>query len=265
MFIGFIYVVTNTVNGKVYVGKTVKPFDARWKNHKEQARCKSSFYFHNAIRKHGADAFTFEIVDMAFSEDALNEKECERIRRESSAEKAFGYNLTLGGEGGVPNEATLNKIRQKWTDQKYRAAVIGATRTRCADPEYRRRQSRSGTVAFSGEEVRKRKSEDAKNLWSDATFRARRAEAFARPETKQRMSEAASIRLASNPEQKARMLEAAKRPEVVRRRGAAIRESHARPEVKQRLSQATRTLWANPVWRQKVLEARRVARAAKAA
>jgi hypothetical protein len=54
MFIGFIYVVTNTVNGKVYVGKTTKPFDGRWKEHQRITRSKSKrHYLHNAIRKHG--------------------------------------------------------------------------------------------------------------------------------------------------------------------------------------------------------------------
>ena len=59
---GFIYVITNTLNGKQYVGQTIHSIAKRWQYHKISAskswrgcRCLA-----HSLRKYGTDAFTIE-------------------------------------------------------------------------------------------------------------------------------------------------------------------------------------------------------------
>jgi predicted GIY-YIG superfamily endonuclease len=48
-----IYKITNTINGKVYIGQTIQPLDKRWSQHKRSARMKEPYSIHRAIAKYG--------------------------------------------------------------------------------------------------------------------------------------------------------------------------------------------------------------------
>ena len=63
---GYIYKITNNINGKIYIGKTnfLKPED-RWKQHLREAkrkRCEKRPLY-SAINKYGKDNFNFEVVE----------------------------------------------------------------------------------------------------------------------------------------------------------------------------------------------------------
>ena len=57
-----IYVATNKVNGKQYVGQTINMLEKRRVNHLFDSRNGSMYYFHKAIRKYGEDNFVWETV-----------------------------------------------------------------------------------------------------------------------------------------------------------------------------------------------------------
>jgi group I intron endonuclease len=98
----FIYKVTNKKNGKVYIGKTVRPVDVRWAQHLSFAKMSGGCpYLGAAIRKYGSEAFEVEQLVQATSEDELNRLEKEFIQQFQSYRREFGYNLTLGGDGGL--------------------------------------------------------------------------------------------------------------------------------------------------------------------
>ena len=112
----FIYLITNLVNGKVYVGKSVNPQD-RWHYHKKIALGGKEKYsenfsaIHAAIAKYGIDNFSFEIIDEFDYEVEAYKAETKWILLLCSNLKKFGYNCNLGGEGGiVPNEETRQKL-----------------------------------------------------------------------------------------------------------------------------------------------------------
>ena len=96
---GIIYKATNLVNGKVYIGLTKQELAKRRYQHELTASKKSnrSYYFHDAIHKHGKDQFSWEVIDRAETHDELREKEMFWVTYYGSYGKN-GYNLTPGGE-----------------------------------------------------------------------------------------------------------------------------------------------------------------------
>lgn len=58
--IGYIYKITNKVNNKVYIGQTRYTVEFRWRQHQHK---KDNTYFHNAIRKYGAQNFMVETLE----------------------------------------------------------------------------------------------------------------------------------------------------------------------------------------------------------
>ncbi len=105
-----IYSATNQLDGKVYVGKT-QSLNERKRSHFGDACRGSSFYFHRALQKHGIGNFDWQVIDQAETEQELNEKEKYWIKFYKSFDPQFGYNLTMGGDGVVPNEETRQKMR----------------------------------------------------------------------------------------------------------------------------------------------------------
>ena len=106
---GKIYCVTNSVNGKKYIGQTKRSVEARWKQHVRLSQ-RSSHYFHRAINKYGIDAFAVStLVTGVRSADELDVLERKFIIEYRTLSE--GYNLTTGGEGGYTrSDSTIQKI-----------------------------------------------------------------------------------------------------------------------------------------------------------
>ena len=70
---GIIYCYTNTITGKKYVGQTIHPNQRKY-SHKYNALMRGSdYYFHRSIRKHGWEAFIYEVLEEHVQN--LNERE----------------------------------------------------------------------------------------------------------------------------------------------------------------------------------------------
>ena len=95
----FIYKATSATTGKVYIGQTTQTLQERISQHNSHAYGHQyNYHFHNAIRKYGAEDFTYEIIeDDIESIQTLNEREKYWIAYYDSYYN--GYNSTLGGEG----------------------------------------------------------------------------------------------------------------------------------------------------------------------
>lgn len=94
-----IYVITNNVNGKKYVGQTTD-VDKRWYAHQycSKNRTDHNIYLYNAINKYGIEEFTFKIIESNVSLSEVNERE-EYWIKNLNTHSPNGYNLTIGGEG----------------------------------------------------------------------------------------------------------------------------------------------------------------------
>lgn len=96
-----IYKCTNKINGKMYIGKTYN-FEKRKREHVYDMG--NGLPFHKALAKYGLDAFEWEIIDHAKTDKEVKEKEVYWIKKLNTcihSRNSNGYNITLGGEGGV--------------------------------------------------------------------------------------------------------------------------------------------------------------------
>ena len=94
---GFIYLITNNVNNKKYVGQTIGSIQERWNQHLRATREKGSRHLYDAIKKYGYQSFSIQKIEEVPNEQ-LNERECFWISYYDSFKN--GYNMTSGGEGG---------------------------------------------------------------------------------------------------------------------------------------------------------------------
>jgi len=97
-----IYKITNLVNGKIYIGQTIKNPKDRFIRHIYEAvnkKNKKSLVL-NAIRKYGKDNFKFDIIKSGnFNRQLLDELEIHYIQLYNSTNKNTGYNILKGGNG----------------------------------------------------------------------------------------------------------------------------------------------------------------------
>lgn len=100
---GYIYKITNKVNGKIYIGQTKNSIKARFLEHCWSAYSKNNtnIILYNSIRKYGVDNFVAEEIDVAYSKDELDDKERYWIKTLDSQNHDIGYNMCGGGEGGI--------------------------------------------------------------------------------------------------------------------------------------------------------------------
>ncbi|MBW4695322.1 MAG: GIY-YIG nuclease family protein [Lyngbya sp. HA4199-MV5] len=103
---GIIYLATNLVNGKQYVGLTTTSLEVRWARHLEQVSRKEASFIHKEISEFGEENFILEVIDQADNPKELREKEREWIQKLKTL-TPNGYNVTMGGElGGSPGKPT---------------------------------------------------------------------------------------------------------------------------------------------------------------
>ena len=69
---GFIYKITNNVNGKFYIGKTSRTIGYRFSTHKSASVSPKDF-FHRALKKYGVENFSIVCIKEVREDDDINE------------------------------------------------------------------------------------------------------------------------------------------------------------------------------------------------
>lgn len=107
-----IYLATNRLNGKKYVGQTRFTLSKRWGRHLTRARCKSGAQrtepFVLALRKYGREAFDIIEIDTATNLVELGVKEWFYASMLGTY-VPNGYNLQTCGHHPTPHEETIKK------------------------------------------------------------------------------------------------------------------------------------------------------------
>jgi len=125
--------------------------------------CRSQPGLHAAIRKHGWDNFTKEIIAIAYTKAELDQLEVDCIKEHKSTNTNYGYNCTSGGTAGSPNAETRAKIsqakRNPSAETRARMSKPKSAETRAKMSAYRKGKPRSA-------ETRARMSASAKIRWA---------------------------------------------------------------------------------------------------
>lgn len=107
---GKIYCAHCILTGKKYIGKTKQELEKRIKQHYKD-RNRLDYLFYRAINKHGWDCFiwgTIEECDIYL----LNEREQYWISHYKTNDNKCGYNISSGGEFGIPTEILIEQGRK---------------------------------------------------------------------------------------------------------------------------------------------------------
>jgi group I intron endonuclease len=180
-----IYRITNILNGKVYIGQTIRTLEERWKDHcSGNSKCLA---IKSAIDKYGADNFTIEPIDQANSFEELNKKEGDWIVAMNSL-SPNGYNLKTGGDQPRLCQESIDKANQTKKDRNVRPwnegldksdprvskyirygsdthayGKVGYRKGKKASEETRQNISKAQTGRVLSEETKKKMSESRKN------------------------------------------------------------------------------------------------------
>jgi len=125
-------------SGKSYIGKTTERTESNRKyQHGYAARKGSTTAFHCAIRKHGMEAFTYEVLMTGIPSEIANGMEIIYIDLHKPE-----YNMTTGGDG-VDSETAKRVANERWADPEDTAKRIAAMKgkKKTITDEFRKAQS----------------------------------------------------------------------------------------------------------------------------
>ena len=92
---GFVYITTNHVNGKQYIGQRKYDKQGKWKEY-----LGSGIILSRAIEKYGLENFSKEIIEECKTKKILNDREIYWINYYNAVESDNFYNIASGGDGG---------------------------------------------------------------------------------------------------------------------------------------------------------------------
>lgn len=106
-----IYKITNTLNGKMYIGQSVN-VEKRLKDHKNPYNWAREYHkpLYQAFKEDGIKNFIFEIIEQCKREE-LDEKEIFWINHYDACEN--GYNVRSGGGGVAGDNHPLHKLTEQ--------------------------------------------------------------------------------------------------------------------------------------------------------
>jgi type IV secretion system protein VirB1 len=136
----YAYCVTNTVNGKKYIGITINPAE-RWASHRREAASRRRYALHRAMAKYSPECFTFEVIACASSwAEAQALEQLLVVQHRTLGQTGEGYNLTKGGEGvlGLRHSAEVRaRIAAANKGRRHSPEVIAKLRGRRLSDEHR--------------------------------------------------------------------------------------------------------------------------------
>ncbi len=251
-----IYKITNTINGKVYVGSAVN-FDTRWKEHIRELRkgTHHSSALQNAWNKYGEDNFEFSIIE-----------ECERTRKvllgreqywmDTLDSVAKGYNIakTAGSQLGMKMSPEAIAARVEKNTGKKRTPE---TRALMSEVQSNRSPEWCANISASKKRYWAEKGTDSIKGENNPMYGKSPSQ-----ETLEKMSKSLTGKKRT-PEQRAKMRETqSKRPQEVNDKiAASLRGGKRTPEQIARFSEVQSN--RSPEWRNNISSSKKETWAAK--
>ena len=94
-YYGFVYLTTNKVNGKRYIGQRYYDTKEKWKLYLGSGKI-----LKDAIKKYGRNNFTVKILENCKTKEILNDREKYWIKKYNAIVDDSFYNIAIGGDGG---------------------------------------------------------------------------------------------------------------------------------------------------------------------
>ena len=186
---GYIYKITNKVNGKLYIGQTTRTVEKRFKEHMYRAQYYCIKYgdkrykymhFYLAIVKHGEENFIVETIDTAETRQELNRKERYWIKFYNAI--TDGYNMLPGGSKANPmntkavkdkhdeimrSDEVRNKISATLKEYKQQHGISEAHRRHLSEAQRNRKCFiKDGKITYASLDNTKRVEELLAGGWS---------------------------------------------------------------------------------------------------
>lgn len=114
---GKIYLLTNKVNEKIYVGQTTQDLDKYIAGVLYKKKFNNNRLLDKAIQKYGPEVWSYKVLATAESRKELDELEIKFIADLDARNNSVGYNITRGGERG-PGWPKGNTNGAGWTPEK---------------------------------------------------------------------------------------------------------------------------------------------------
>ena len=166
----FVYLITNIIDGKRYVGQTRQTLAKRWLAHTSKNRCR---YLYNAIMKYGKENFIIEPICEVPTRELANEFEIEYIDRYKTL-APNGYNICVGGDnrthswlGKKHSEASKLKMsisRKRHSGPNKGREFSGEWREKLRLAKLGKPSNRKGTHASEETRLKMSQSQQARRL-----------------------------------------------------------------------------------------------------
>lgn len=182
-YYGYIYVTTNLISKKIYIGQRKGLFNTNYYG--------SGKYLIRAIKKYGKENFEVKFLEYCYSLNFLNDREKYWIKKLNSIQPN-GYNISTGGHNGDnfknhPDRDKIIKNRTKslrkwlktdkakiirsnatkeiWKRKDYRELMTKKNKEISNRLDVKEKKSINGRLVHGTYKMRKKKSKDAKNFW----------------------------------------------------------------------------------------------------
>ena len=227
--VGYIYLITDTTNGMKYTGKHHYDKPELDPNYHGSGRIIKNIY------KTRPETLKEEYIKTCYSEDGMSNDEKHYIKVFNTL-YPNGYNLTEGGDGGVPSDETRKKISKSLIGENH--PLFG----KHLKDETRKKISESNKGKHRSDETRKKISETKKGKHHSEESRKKMSEAkkLISEESRRKMSEAHKGRTPPNKGKPMSEEARKKMSEAAKGRTSPNKGKHLSEETRKKMSEAAK-------------------------
>jgi len=158
-----VYMHTNKITGKSYIGYTTRGMTERWKSHLSVANNpkRKLCEFHRSLKEYGEECWESQVLFVGFEEEFLKEAESSLISEYNTHK--YGYNSNVGGSGVLKHsDETKEKMKMARRGKTPALGSKHSEETRKKYSEMRRGEGNPNWGNNASKETRKRMSDAAK-------------------------------------------------------------------------------------------------------